>query len=206
MAIEAKKYDHLVGGLPGFSPKQIEQHIKLYEGYVKKINEIRAEIDKIPYEERKAQSNFSFGRYSELKRREAVPYNGVYLHEMYFDNLGGGAAEPKAELARAIEGSFGSQSNWEEDLRACAEAATGGWVLLTYDRIDGKLHHNQMWEHSIGIMVNQEHLLALDTWEHAFMIDFGTDKKSYLTTFLKNVRWGVVADRLALATRRARAA
>ena len=206
MAIEAKKYDHLVGGLPGFSPKQIEQHIKLYEGYVKKINEIRAEIDKIPYEERKAQSNFSFGRYSELKRREAVPYNGVYLHEMYFGNLGGGAAEPKAELARAIEGSFGSQSNWEEDLRACAEAATGGWVLLTYDRIDGKLHHNQMWEHSIGIMVNQEHLLALDTWEHAFMIDFGTDKKSYLTAFLKNVRWGVVADRLALATRRARAA
>lgn len=206
MAIEAKKYDHLVGGLPGFSPKQIEQHIKLYEGYVKKINEIRSEIDKIPYEERKAESNFSFGRYSELKRREAVPYNGVYLHEMYFDNLGGGAAEPKAELARAIEGSFGSQSNWEEDLRACAEAATGGWVLLTYDRIDGKLHHNQMWEHSIGIMVNQEHLLALDTWEHAFMIDFGTDKKSYLTAFLKNVRWGVVADRLDLATRRARAA
>jgi Fe-Mn family superoxide dismutase len=206
MAIEAKKYDHLVGGLPGFSPKQIEQHIKLYEGYVKKINEIRSEIEKIPFEERKANSNFSFGRYSELKRREAVPYNGVYLHEMYFDNLGGGAAEPKAELARAIEGSFGSQSNWEEDLRACAEAATGGWVLLTYDRIDGKLHHNQMWEHSIGIMVNQEHLLALDTWEHAFMIDFGTDKKSYLTAFLKNVRWGVVADRLDLATRRARAA
>jgi superoxide dismutase, Fe-Mn family len=206
MAIEAKKYDHLVGGLPGFSPRQIEQHIKLYEGYVKKINEIRSEIDKIPFEERKEKSNFSFGRYSELKRREAVPYNGVYLHEMYFDNLGGGAAEPKAELARAIEGSFGSQSNWEEDLRACAEAATGGWVLLTYDRIDGKLHHNQMWEHSIGIMVNQEHLLALDTWEHAFMIDFGTDKKSYLTAFLKNVRWGVVADRLDLATRRARAA
>jgi Fe-Mn family superoxide dismutase len=206
MAIEAKKYDHLAGGLPGFSPRQIEQHIKLYEGYVKKINEIRSEIEKIPFEERKANSNFSFGRYSELKRREAVPYNGVYLHEMYFDNLGGGAAEPKAELARAIEGSFGSQSNWEEDLRACAEAATGGWVLLTYDRIDGKLHHNQMWEHSIGIMVNQEHLLALDTWEHAFMIDFGTDKKSYLTAFLKNVRWGVVADRLDLATRRARAA
>ena len=205
MAIEAKKYDHLVGGLPGFTPRQIEQHIKLYEGYVKKINEIRAEIEKIPYEERKGQSNFSFGKYSELKRREAVPYNGVYLHEMYFDNLGA-PGEPKAELAKAIEASFGTQSNWEEDLRACAEAATGGWVLLTYDRIDKKLHHNQMWEHSIGIMVNQEHLLALDTWEHAFMIDFGTDKKSYLTAFLKNVSWGVVADRLALATRRARAA
>lgn len=206
MAIEAKNYDALVGGLPGFSPKQIEQHVKLYQGYVKKINEIRAEIEKIPYGERVANSNFSFGRYSELKRREAVPYNGVYLHEMYFDNLGGSVREPKADLAGAIEGSFGSQSNWEEDLRACAETATGGWVLLTYDRIDGKLHHNQVWEHSIGIMVNQEHLLALDTWEHAFMIDFGTDKKSYLGAFLKNVNWEVVARRLADATRRANAA
>ena len=206
MTIRAKKYDQLVGKLPGFSPAQIEQHLKLYQGYVKKINEIRVEMAKIPYEERKEKSNFSFGRFSELKRRESVPYNGVYLHEMYFDNLGGSRGKPKGDLARALEGSFGSESNWEEDLRACAEAATGGWVLLTYDRIDGKLHHNQMWEHTIGIMINQEHLLALDTWEHAFMIDFGTDKKSYLAAFLKNVDWEVVAERLDQATRRARAA
>ena len=206
MTIEAKKYDDLVGKLPGFSPKQIEQHLKLYEGYVKKINEIRAEIEKIPFAERKANSNFSFGKFSELKRRESVPYNGVYLHEMYFDNLGGPASAPAADLAKAIDGSFGSQSNWEEDLRACAETATGGWVLLTYDRIDGKLHHNQVWEHSNGIMINQEHLLALDTWEHAFMIDFGTDKKAYLGAFLQNVNWKVVSDRLEQATARARAA
>jgi Fe-Mn family superoxide dismutase len=206
MTIEAKKYDQLVGNLQGFSPKQIEQHIKLYQGYVTKINEIRAEMEKIPFDERKDKANFSFGKFSELKRRESVPYNGVYLHEMYFDNLGGAHGAPKADLARAIEGGFGSQSNWEEDLRACAETATGGWVLLTYDRIDGKLHHNQVWEHSNGIMLNQEHLLALDTWEHAFMIDFGTDKKSYLTAFLQNVNWQVVADRLEKATRRARAA
>lgn len=206
MTIEAKKYDQLVGNLTGFSPKQVEQHLKLYEGYVKKINEIRAEIEKIPFAERKANSNFSYGKFSELKRRESVPYNGVYLHEMYFDNLGGPASAPAADLAKAIEGSFGSQSNWEEDLRACAETATGGWVLLTYDRIDGKLHHNQVWEHSNGIMINQEHLLALDTWEHAFMIDFGTDKKSYLGAFLQNVKWKVVAERFAQATARARAA
>jgi len=206
MTIEAKKYDDLVGNLEGFSPKQIEQHIKLYQGYVKKINEIRAEMEKIPFGERKDKANFSFGKYSELKRRESVPYNGTYLHEMYFDNLGGSRAKPKADLTRAIEGAFGSQSNWEEDLRACAETATGGWVLLTYDRIDEKLHHNQVWEHSNGIMLNQEHLLALDTWEHAFMIDFGTDKKSYLTAFLANVNWKVVAERLDKATQRARAA
>lgn len=206
MTIEAKKYDQLVGNLPGFSAPQIEIHLKLYQGYVKKINEIRAEIEKIPFAERKPNANFSYGKFSELKRRESVPYNGVYLHEMYFDNLGGPRGAPEADLARAIEGSFGSQSNWEEDLSACAETATGGWVLLTYDRIDGKLHHNQVWEHSNGIMINQEHLLALDTWEHAFMIDFGTDKKSYLGAFLQNVNWKVVAERFALAAARARAA
>lgn len=206
MAIEAKKYDQLVGNLPGFSAPQIEIHLKLYQGYVKKINEIRAEIEKIPFGERKPNANFSYGKFSELKRRESVPYNGVYLHEMYFDNLGGSRGAPEVDLARAIEGSFGSQSNWEEDLSACAETATGGWVLLTYDRIDGKLHHNQVWEHSNGIMINQEHLLALDTWEHAFMIDFGTDKKSYLGAFLQNVNWKVVAERFALAAARARAA
>lgn len=206
MPFKAKKYDQLVGNLPGFSPKQIEQHIKLYQGYVKKINEIREKLSKLPYSDRKEKANFSYGEFSELKRRESVPYNGMVLHEMYFDNLGGSDRKPKGELEKAIEASFGSVSDWEEGLRACAETATGGWVLLTYDRVDGRLHHNQIWEHSNGLMLNQEHLLALDTWEHAFMIDFGTDKKAYLTAFLKNVDWGVVADRFALAAERSRAA
>ena len=193
MTIEAKNYERLVGNLPGFSPPQIEQHLKLYQGYVKKINEIRAEIEKIP-SPRQGELNFSTGSFPSSSGASRCLTMACYLHEMYFDNLGGSRGAPESDLARAIEGSFGSQSNWEEDLRACAETATGGWVLLTYDRIDGKLHHNQVWEHSNGIMINQEHLLALDTWEHAFMIDFGTDKKSYLGAFLQNVTWKVVAD------------
>jgi Fe-Mn family superoxide dismutase len=203
--IQKKNFESLVGKLPGFSPKQIEQHLGLYEGYVKKINQIRDEIEKIPYAERKGESNFSYGRYTELKRREAVPYNGVFLHEMYFENLGGRQREPKAEVETAISEAFGSVSNWEKDLAACAEGATNGWVLLTYDRLDGRLHHNQIWEHTMGLMVHQEHLLALDVWEHAFMIDFGTDKKSYLEAFLKNVKWETVAERFAAAQARATA-
>jgi Fe-Mn family superoxide dismutase len=203
--IKAKNYEALVGKLTGFSPKQIEQHLGLYAGYVKKINQIRSELEKIPYGERKGEANFSYGRYSELKRREAVPYNGVFLHEMYFENLGGRQRAPQAELEAAIDEAFGSVSNWEKDLAACAEGATNGWVLLTYDRNDGKLHHNQIWEHTMGLMVHQEHLLALDVWEHAFMIDFGTDKKAYFEAFLKNVKWETVADRYAAARARATA-
>lgn len=199
--IRAKKYDHLIGNLPGFSPRQIGQHLELYQGYVKKINEIRAELAKIPLAERKGKANFSYGAFSELKRRESVPYNGVYLHEMYFDSLGGTGRRAKKELSRAIESSFGSLAGWEQDLSACAEAATGGWVLLTRDRIDGRLHHTPIREHSDGVMLNQEHLMALDTWEHAFMIDFGTDKKSYIAAFLKCLDWDVIASRFAQAAR-----
>lgn len=200
--MKPKAYDHLIGNLPGFSPRQIEQHVKLYEGYVNKINEIREELAKIPYGERAKRASFSYGQFSELKRRESVAYNGARLHEMYFDGLRGSGGEPGGDLLKAIEKSFGNLSNWEADLRACAETATGGWVLLTWDRIECALRHNQIWEHSIGLMLDQEHLLALDTWEHAFMIDFGTDKKTYLTAFLRCLDWRVVADRFAAAGRR----
>jgi len=203
--ITAKSYDHLVGNLPGFSPEQIEQHLELYQGYVKKINEIREALSRIPFDARKDKANFSYGEFSELKRREPVAYNGVHLHEMYFENLGGSVRAPRKELLSAIEGSFDSLENWEADLSACAEGATGGWVLLTLDPTDGRLHHNQVWEHSNGLMLNQHHLLALDTWEHAFMLDFGTDKKSYLAAFLKCLNWSVVADRFAHVGRKVEA-
>ena len=73
--------------------------------------------------------------------------------------------------------------------------ATNGWVLLTYDPIDRMLHHNQIWEHSDKVMIGQLPVLALDTWEHAFMIDYGTDKLSYMKTFLRNLNWKAVNER-----------
>src|SRR5262245_212694 len=203
--IKAKSYDHLIGRLPGFSRRQLEQHIKLYEGYVVKINEIREDLSRIPFDERKAAASFSYGRYSELKRRECVPYNAVYLHEMYFDNLGGTVHKPGSDLRAAIEACFGSLSNWEQDLAACAETATGGWVLLSWNLRQDRLNHDLVWEHSHGLLMNHDPILALDTWEHAFMIDFGTDKKAYLTTFLGCLDWGVVAERFSAVSSKAHA-
>lgn len=197
MDVTAKNFDHLVGKLDGFSEKQIKQHLGLYQGYVKKLNEIRTRLTAIPYDKRKDSANFSYGEFAELKRREAVPYNGTYLHELYFENLGNDAREnhPSGDLAKAMEAGFGSRSNWELDLEACGTTATGGWVLLTFDPMDKQLHHNQVWEHSNGVMIYQHPVLALDTWEHAFMIDYGTDKGSYMKAFLKNVNWKAVNER-----------
>jgi len=199
--VQAKNFEHLIGKLDGLSEKQISQHLGLYKGYVKKLNEIRGKIEKIPYEKRQELTNFSFGEYSELKRREPVAYNGVYLHELYFENLGRSTRESEGSrnLRKAIEGAFGSVSNWELDLFACGNTATNGWVLLTYDPHDRMLHHNQVWEHSDKVMIGQIPVLALDAWEHAFMIDFGTDKLSYMKAFLKNLNWKAVNQRFEAA-------
>ena len=205
MAVQAKNFDHLIGKLDGFSEKQLTQHFELYTGYVKKLNEVREKIAAIPYDQRAAQSNFSYGEYSELRRREATPYNGVRLHELYFENLGPRAreAKPSGDLREAIEKGFGSTANWESDLAACGTTATNGWVLLTFDEHDLMLHHNQVFEHADRMMVGMRPVLALDAWEHAFMIDYGTDKNAYMKAFLRNIDWRTVNERFESVSREA---
>lgn len=190
MAHTAKDFTALLGKLPGLSDAQLSQHFKLYEGYVKKINEIEEKLMTVD----KSLANYSFGEYSELKRREAVAFNGTYLHELYFENMKGTPTEASSALKTALEGSFGSLENWEKDMRASA-GSTPGWVLLTFNKVDKKLHHYIMYEHHMNYPVHQVPLMALDCWEHAFMIDYGIDKASYLNSFVKVIDWGKVSER-----------
>jgi Fe-Mn family superoxide dismutase len=194
MAHEAKNFDHLIGSVKGLSEKQLRAHFGLYQGYVKKLNEIEQKLQSAD----RSAANYSFGEFSELKRREAVAFNGTYLHELYFENLNGASTEASAALKEAINASFGSWDAWVTDVKASA-TSTPGWVLLTYNRRDGKLHNYIMFEHHIGLPVDQEILMALDCWEHAFMVDYATDKASYLKVFFENVDWSVVSGRLSRA-------
>ncbi|MDD5543678.1 MAG: Fe-Mn family superoxide dismutase [Acidobacteriia bacterium] len=190
MALVAKNYDHLLGKLPGLSEKQLKAHFGLYQGYVKKLNEIQEKLKGID----RSTANYSFSDYSELKRREAVAFNGSFLHEMYFENLSPQGGEPSRGVQDAIQKAFGSREAWEADLKAAA-SSTPGWVLLTFNRIDGELHHYILFEHHIGLPVHQEPILALDCWEHAYMIDYGTTKGEYLASFMKIIDWNVVNTR-----------
>ena len=187
--MEAKNFDHLLGKLEGISDEQLKAHFKLYEGYVNKLNEIREKLGK----QDKSAANYSFGEFSELKRREAVAFNGAFLHELYFENLGGSEV-PSDEVKKAIDNAFGNWENFEADVKGCA-VSTPGWVVVTLDKTDDKLHTYILYEHHIGLPVHQEIVLALDCWEHAFMIDYGTDKASYLRAFMENVNWGAVNKR-----------
>lgn len=186
-----KDFSHLKGKLAGFSDAQLDAHFTLYGGYVKKLNEIE---EKLSTSDR-ALANYSYGEYSELKRREAVAFNGSYLHEMYFDNLGDGGVVSD-ELKAAIVASFGSMEAWETDLKACG-GSTPGWVLTTYNMVDKSVHNYIMFEHHIGLPVHQKVIMAMDCWEHAFMIDYGIKKADYITAFLKNINWKVLNERFA---------
>jgi Fe-Mn family superoxide dismutase len=190
----AKDYDRLISECADFlSEWQLRSHFTLYQGYVKKLNEIDAGLRQAPRD----TANYSFGEYSELRRREPVAYNGVVLHELYFGNLGP-RAQPSAPplLKQAEEAVFGSWSNALADLKAMTES-THGWVLVTYDWNFGQVRHSLVAaEHHLGLLPNQTVLVAIDCWEHAYFHDYGTKKADYVEGVLHHLHWAEIETRL----------
>jgi Fe-Mn family superoxide dismutase len=189
MAYEAVNFDYLKGGeLKGFSDSQLDLHFTLYKGYLAKLNEIEEKLAVAV----NTKPNYSFNEYSELKRREAVAFNGSFLHELYFENLGADAGISPG-LQAALDGQ-GGKDKLLADLKATALGGPG-WALLTHNRRDGRLHTYFVAEHHLGLPIDQDLLLVLDSWEHAFMVDFGIRRPDYINAFLDNVKWSEVSRR-----------
>lgn len=194
MAHVAKNFDHLIGKLPGLSEPQLKAHFGLYQGYVKKINEVEEKLKSAD----PASANYSFGEISELMRREGVPYNGAYLHQLYFENLTPHPTQPSHSLKSAIDHAFGSVEKWQEQMKAGIMSGHG-WVLLTRSRFDGILRCNFIEEHHRNVLVEQDILLAIDGWEHAYMIDYGTKKPEYIQALHKMIDWDLASRRFEAA-------
>lgn len=194
---EAKDFGRLVGECHGFlSEAQLGAHFELYHGYVKKLNEIEALLATASRE----GANYSFAAYSELRRREPVAYNGTFLHELYFGNLGPPRAEAPAALRQAEAKAFGSWDNAMADLKAMTQS-THGWVLVTWDVGSERLRHNLVHsEHDAGLFANQAVLLAIDCWEHAYFLDYVLKKSAYVEGVLRHLDWAVVLGRLDAAS------
>src|SRR6476646_8206814 len=148
---EAKNFDHLLGKLKGISEAQLKAHFGLYQGYVKKLNEIEQKLASAD----PSGANYSFNEYSELKRREAVAFNGSYLHQLYFENLAAPGQSPDSNFKAAAEKAFGSWDKWIADVRGAA-SSTPGWVLTTWSRVDHKLHNYVLFEHHLHVPVHQD--------------------------------------------------
>jgi Fe-Mn family superoxide dismutase len=193
MAREPKNFDNLLGGnAKGLSDLQLKAHFTLYQGYVKKLNEIR---EKLGTADRGAP-NYSYNEYSELKRREPVAYNGTVLHEMYFENLGNGSTEPNDASKKLITDSFGSYDAWMADSKAILMSAHG-WLVTVFDYADGKLYNNLVrTEHDVGLFANVHVLIAVDAWEHAYFADYQTKKADYVANALSGLNWDVLNGRL----------
>jgi Fe-Mn family superoxide dismutase len=196
MANTIKNFDYLVGQIEGMSERQLRAHFGLYQGYVKKSNEIEEKVKNIDPK----SANYSYSEYSELQRRRAVPYNGTYLHELFFENLSGNKTEPSPEIRSAIEAAYGSLEVWWQDVRGGLLSAHG-WVLLAKSRKDGTIRNLVIEEHHRGVFIEQDILLALDGWEHAYMIDYGTAKAEYIEALIQSIDWEVVNRRFQFSER-----
>ena len=191
MSYTPKDYSKLIG-MPGFSEILLKNHFTLYQGYVTNTNKVLDLLAAL-LKEGKAGTP----EYSELKRRLGWEFNGMRLHELYFENLGGKAAlDPAGRLAKALAVEFGSAELWEKDFRATGAMRGIGWVVLYQDTVGDRLINFWINEHDVSHPAGCTPLLVMDVFEHAFMLDYGLKRPDYIEAFFKAVDWKAVEARL----------
>lgn len=191
MAYEAKDYSKLIG-MDGFSETLLKNHFTLYQGYVTNTNKLMDALASMLKE-----GKVSTPEYAELKRRLGWEFNGMRLHEYYFDNLGGKTALDKSgRLAKKLVEDFGSYEDWKRDFKGTGTMRGIGWVILYQDNINGKLFNQWINEHDVGHLAGCAPILVLDVFEHAFMVDYGLKRADYIEAFFKNINWAMVEGRL----------
>jgi len=176
--------------LDGISLKTLQEHYKLYDGYVKKTNEIQQKVK----EADKSEANGIYSHIGELKRQETFAVNGMKLHEVYFGHLGN-PTEPSGEIVKIVERDFGSMEKWKEEMIATGLSARG-WAITAYDLKDKKLHIYGADAQNVGAVWGAVPIIAIDVYEHAYFIDYGTGRKAYLEAFFRNLDWNYASQLL----------
>lgn len=190
MAYSAKDYRHLLG-MPGFSDALLENHFALYEGYVKHTNK---ELETFSRLEKEGKADTL--EYQETKRHFGWEYDGLRLHEYYFDNLGGNGDSSLAPGLRGLlESQYGSYEQWERAFRATGSVRGIGWAILYQDNLTGRLLNFWINEHDKGHAAGGNPILVMDAWEHAYMLDYGVQRAPYIDAFFRNIDWPKVQAR-----------
>ena len=185
-----KKFEEIkfnIGELKGISAKNVEEHLKLYAGYVKNANLIIDNIGELMADPDK--NMFVLG---ELGRRWSFEFNGIRNHEYYFQSLEGGAkALPDgSQLKAAIEKQAPAFDLWLKSFKILAMTRGVGWAVLGYDKKTGQFMHIWVDEQHLGQLNGVEWILGLDMWEHAYVYDYPTsEKKKYVDAFFENLNW-----------------
>ncbi len=180
--------------LDGLSEKQIKVHIALYEGYVKHVNVLREQIQDL---EAADKEKFAFA-IMETRRRLGFEFNGMRMHEYYFKQFEGGASVLNADsnVGKALTEKYGSTDAFIAHLTQVGMSRGIGWTILYHDPVGNTPHVSWVSDHEIGQLGSLPIILAMDMWEHAFMVDYvPAEKKNYIEAFLKNTNWSVAEKR-----------
>jgi Fe-Mn family superoxide dismutase len=173
-------------------------HFKLYEGYVTQTNLLTEKIDEIIEDGRIDQEEMP--AYSELTRRLGFEYNGMVLHEYYFENMkrgGAGDPEPDSTFLKAAEKSFGSYAVWKTDFVGVGKMRGVGWAICNQNPANDRLSNHWVSEHQVGNVAGFNPVLVLDVWEHAYLLDYKpAERPKYIEAFFSNIDWNSVEERL----------
>lgn len=188
---KVKDYSRLIG-MPGFSDDALKMHFKLYEGYVANTNLLLETLKKLAEENKEKTPE-----YAELKRRLMWEFDGMRLHEEYFENLGGQGTilSTDTPLYAQITQNFDSFEKWKADFIATGSMRGIGWAVLYFDPLSGRLVNTWINEHDRGHLAGGTPLLVMDVFEHAYMPSYGLDRAKYIQAFFDNINWPVVAKR-----------
>ena len=185
-----------LAGLQGISDNTLAVHFGLYEGYVKNTNLLNEQIqEKI----KAGQASAADLQFAELTRRLGFEYNGMVLHEYYFDNLTTNApsAPTSGRLHDALAASYGSFEAWKKDFTAVGALRGVGWAIAYQDPKSGRISNHWVTLHEDGNIAGYKPILVMDVWEHAFLLDYKpAERPKYIESFFANVDWKVPESRL----------
>jgi superoxide dismutase, Fe-Mn family len=178
--------------MDGISRASVEAHHKLYQGYVNKRNEILKRLEEVDL----GEANQVYSEIRALKVDLSFAIGGVKNHEVYFGHLGGPGGDPGGAARDLIERHFGSLQAWRADLKASGMAGRG-WAWTAYDWDEQRLFNYVGDAQNTFPIWNATPLVALDVYEHAYFLDYQTDRASYIDAFFANLDWGVINDWIA---------
>jgi Fe-Mn family superoxide dismutase len=187
--IAARELKPALYELDGISRATIEAHYRLYQGYVNKRNEILGKLGDVDV----SNANQIYSEIRALKVDLSFAVGGIKNHEIYFEHLGGMGGDPEGAFGELVARDFGSAAAWRADLKATGMAGRG-WAWTAYDWDEGRLFNYVGDAQNTFPIWNATPLVALDVYEHAYWLDYQTDRASYIDAFLANLDWGVVND------------
>ena len=174
-----------------------DNHLELYKGYANSSNEISAKLDSVD----RSNVNSNHSNFRSLKIDEAYNQNGVFLHELYFENISHLASKISMDSLSymKLSNDFGTFDAWQKDFLACCQGSRCGWALTVYNIFTKKYQNVMIDLHSQSIPIGSIPIIVMDVWQHAYYRDYLKEVKVYASAMMKELNWDVIEERIEMA-------